>query len=99
MIKKTLITLAAVAGLTITNAVPGWVYLYPNFNWFGYRGLEGVLQAWQADQARYNNVPRDYQVQINGHWLSVGRDIYQLTDVPIPINLEHGQEKRSWRFT
>jgi hypothetical protein len=82
-----------------TNAHAGWIYLVPDYNYFGFRDRNGVLHAWQGDQARYNNVPRDYQVQINGHWLSVGRDIYQLTDVPIPINLEHGREKRSWRFT
>jgi hypothetical protein len=74
------LTLTAIVSLIIaTTAHAGWIYLYPDFNWFGYRDRSGVLHAWQADEARYNNVTRDYQVEINGHWLSVGQDVYQLT--------------------
>jgi hypothetical protein len=86
--------------LTIAaTADAGWTYLNPGFDYFGFRDRNGVLHSFQADQARYNRARNDYQVLIRGRWLFVGRDIYQLTDVPIPINLEHGQEKRWWRFT
>jgi hypothetical protein len=64
-------------GKTNPNA---WTYLVPDFNVFGFRDSSGVLHAWRADQARYNHATRDYQVLIRGHWLSVGRDVYQLTD-------------------
>jgi hypothetical protein len=57
-----------------------WIYLVPSYDYFGYRDSSGVLHAWQADGARYNNNTRVYQVQINGRWLSVGEDIFQLTD-------------------
>jgi hypothetical protein len=76
MNKKILIVLTTIAGLTIA----GLTYLNPGFDYFGCRDRSGVLHAWQADQARYDNVTRDYQVRIRGHWLSVGRDIDQLTD-------------------
>jgi hypothetical protein len=57
-----------------------WTYMYPDFNYFGYRDGNGVLHSFRAEQARYNPSTKDYQVQIHGRWLSVGRDIFQLTD-------------------
>ena len=75
-----IILLAVIAGLTIASADAGWVYFYPDFNWFGYRDRNGVLHSFQADQARYNNQTRDYEVLIRGRWLSVGSDIFQLTN-------------------
>jgi hypothetical protein len=57
-----------------------WTYLQPDYNYFGYRDSNGVLHAWQADQARYNSQTRDYQVLIQGHWLSVGAHVFRLTD-------------------
>ena len=69
---KTLITLTMVAFLTITHATAGWVYLYPSFDWYGYRDQYGVLHAFQADGARYDNVSKVYQVKIHGRWLTVG---------------------------
>jgi hypothetical protein len=60
------------------TANAGWLHLAPSFDWYGYRDRSGVLHAWQADAARYET--RDYQVQIRGCWLSVGKDVYRLTD-------------------
>jgi hypothetical protein len=80
MIKKTLILLMAIAALIATNVNAGWIYLAPDYHYFGFRDRDGVLHTFQADQARYNNVTRDYQVRIRGRWLSVGRDVDQLTD-------------------
>ena len=75
MIKNPLALLIAIAALTITTADANWVYLTPGFDWYGYRDAYGVTHAWQADAARY-----DFQVEIHGRWLSVGTDIYQLSD-------------------
>ena len=69
---------AITSGKANSNA---WTYLHPDYNWFGYRDGNGILHAWRADEARYNNVTKDYQVQIHGRWLSVGVDVYQLTDL------------------
>jgi hypothetical protein len=53
---KTIIILTIIAALTIaTNAAAGWLYLVPDFNYFGYRDREGVLHASQADAARYDS--------------------------------------------
>jgi hypothetical protein len=72
---------ASFAAITSGKANPSaWTYLVPDFNYFGFRDTNGVLHAWQADQARYDRATRDYQVRIGGRWLSVGRDIFQLTD-------------------
>ena len=61
MIKKTFILLTILAGLAIaTNATAGWTYLYPDYNWFGFRDREGVLHSFQADGARYNRARHDY---------------------------------------
>jgi hypothetical protein len=73
---------AAFADITSGKTTPNeWIYLHPDFNAFGYRDRSGVLHAWQADAARYNQRTRLYQVQINGRWLTVGVDVFQLTDV------------------
>ena len=53
--------------------------LLTGFDWFGFRDRTGVLHAWQSDAARYDWRTKDYQVQIRGHWLSVGSDVYRLT--------------------
>ena len=66
--------------MTVATANAGWLYLVPDYNWFGYRDRNGVLHVWRADQARYDSQTRDFQVVIRGHWLSVGRDVDQLTD-------------------
>jgi hypothetical protein len=72
---------SAFAAITDGTTNPdAWTYLVPDFNWFGYRDGNGILHAWRADQARYDRQTRDYQVLIRGHWLSVGTEIYQLTD-------------------
>jgi hypothetical protein len=56
----------------------GWQYLNPDYSIFGYRDRNGVLHTFQADMGRYNHSTNDYQVLINGHWLSVGVDIFKL---------------------
>jgi hypothetical protein len=67
--------------LTIATAArAGWTYLVPGYDWFGYRDRNGVLHSFQADAARYDRSTNDYQVLIRGHWLSVGRDVEQLTN-------------------
>jgi hypothetical protein len=69
-----------IAALMIaTNAHAGWVYLVPGYDYFGFRDRDGVLHAWQADAARYNPRTHDYEVMIDGRWLSVGRDVFRLT--------------------
>lgn len=78
---KVLALLTMLAALAIApTANAGWLYLVPDYTWFGYRDRAGVVHAAQADAARYNNVTRDYQVQIGGRWYSVGRDVDRLTD-------------------
>jgi hypothetical protein len=76
---KTLIILMIVFLVIVVNTHAGWLYLAPDFNYFGFRDREGVLHAWQADAARYDPRTHDYQVEINGRWLSVGRDVDKLT--------------------
>jgi hypothetical protein len=69
------------AAITSGKAHPNrWMYLTPDFNWFGYLDGDGVLHRFQADAARYDRSTNDYQVQIQGRWLSVGTDISRLTD-------------------
>jgi hypothetical protein len=68
----------AIACLTIATANAGWIYLVPTFDWYGFRDSNGVLHSFQADAARYDQRTRDYQIQIRGHWLSVGRDVFKL---------------------
>jgi hypothetical protein len=80
LIINPLVTLLAATALTITTAAAGWVYLVPGYDWYGFRDRDGVMHAWQADEARYDQRTRDFQVLINGRWLTVGRDIDQLTD-------------------
>jgi hypothetical protein len=43
MRKKTLLILIAIACLLIATAHAGWVYLVPDYNWFGYLDGRGVL--------------------------------------------------------
>jgi hypothetical protein len=57
-----------------------WMYLTPDYNWFGYLDEDGVLHRFQADDARYDRATNDYQVLIRGRWLTVGTDISRLTD-------------------
>jgi hypothetical protein len=78
---KTFAMLAAIACMLITTANAGWLYLVPDFSWFGYLDGRGVPHQFQADAARYDQRSRDYQVQIRGHWLRVGRDVFRLTDL------------------
>jgi hypothetical protein len=70
--------IAAIA--IVETAHANWLYLNPGFGFYGYRDSYGVLRAWQADAARYDQRTRDFQVEIHGHWLSIGRDVEQLTD-------------------
>ena len=72
--------LLVVYAVIITTAHAGWTYLVPNYDWFGYRDRSGVLHAWQADEARYDPVTREYQVLIGRHWLRVGTDVDRLSD-------------------
>jgi hypothetical protein len=78
--KKLLTLLTIYVFVMIANTYAGWIYLVPGYDWFGYRGRDGVLHAWQADEARYDQATRVYQVKINGRWLTVGEDVEQLTD-------------------
>jgi hypothetical protein len=75
---KKLTILTTVAYLTIATAQAGWIYLVPSFDVFGYRDRSGVLHAFQADQARFDQRMRIYQAQIHGRWLTVGEDVCQL---------------------
>jgi len=72
--------LTIIVALTIAPVHAGWVYLVPGYDLFGGYDRNGVLHSFRADAARYNNVTRDYQVQIGGRWYSVGRDVDRLTD-------------------
>ena len=80
MINKLTLLMAVASLITATPAAAGWIYLYPDANWFGYRDRDGVLHSFQADAARYDRSTNDFQVQIGERWFSVGRDIEQLTD-------------------
>jgi hypothetical protein len=73
MIKK-LLTIAT-ACLIIATAHAGWLYLVPDYTVYGFRDGAGVLHAFEADQARYDQRTRIYQVLINDHWLTVGEDV------------------------
>ena len=77
---KTLVLLLTIDSLIIATAHAGWLYLVPDYNYFGYLDGRGVLHTFQADAARYDRATNDYQVEINGHWLSVGRDVDKLTN-------------------
>ena len=48
MIKKTLILLTVIACMTVATANAGWLYLVPDYNWFGYRDRNGVLHVWRT---------------------------------------------------
>jgi hypothetical protein len=79
--KNQILVLTTITSLMVaTTAYAGWIYLYPDCNWFGCRDRNGVMHSFQADAARYDRSRNDYQIQIYGHWFSVGRDIYQLTE-------------------
>jgi hypothetical protein len=78
---KLITLLTAIACMTIATGNAGqWLYLAPTFDYYGYWDSNGVLHAWQADQARYDQRTNDFQVQIRGRWLSVGSQIFQLTN-------------------
>jgi len=70
--------LAALAIAPTAHA--GWLYLYPDANWYGFRDRAGVLHSFQADAARYDRATNDFQVEVGGRWYSVGRDVDRLTD-------------------
>jgi hypothetical protein len=71
---------ALIAILMIQIAHAEWQYLAPGFEWYGYRDREGVLHSFQPAEARYDSQTRDFQVLVGGRWLSVGREIFRLTD-------------------
>jgi hypothetical protein len=62
------------------TAHAGWLYLAPRFDYYGFRDSNGVLHSFQADAARYDQRSRDYQVLIHGRWLTVGQQIFRLTE-------------------
>jgi hypothetical protein len=71
---------ALIALSMIANAMAGWVYLAPGFSRYGYRDSRGVLHVFEPEHARYDPSTRDFQVFVGGRWLSVGREIYRLTE-------------------
>jgi hypothetical protein len=79
MIKK-LTLLTAIACLAVATANAGWLYLVPDYSVYGLRDQAGVLHCFQADQARYDQRTRVYQILVLGRWLTVGEDVFQLTD-------------------
>jgi hypothetical protein len=65
--------------LIASSAHAGWLYLVPGYDWFGYRDPSGVLHAWQAEKARYDQSSKVYQVKIHGRWLTVEEDVFKLS--------------------